>query len=422
MSITKLEAAATFQSQKDFFTSGATLSYAYRKRQIKKLKSAIKARERDILDALDKDLGKPEFEAFISEVGFMYQEISHTLHELRDWMDTVHVPTSIAHFPTQSRVISVPKGQVLILSPWNYPFQLVINPLLAAMAAGNTAMLKLPRQTPATAAVIDSLISETFDTQYICCIDIADEDISATLLKGLRFDHIFFTGSTAVGKLIAKDTAEQLIPLTLELGGKSPAIIDQSANIGVSAKRIIWGKAFNAGQTCVAPDHVLVHHEVKDKLLAALRKEAKEFMQAYEGVDGFTRIINSKRYEALKSLLEGVPQAEHPEMNESALHMGLAIIDEPGLDSKLMQEEIFGPLLPVLSYKNEKELLAILARNPFPLSFYLFSKDNKLEERLISRIPFGGGCINNCLIHLANPEVPFGGVGTSGMGNYHSKA
>ncbi len=408
-------------TQREYFLSGVTRSYRFRKDQIKKLRCAIKDNEAEILDALYKDLGKPEFEAYGSEVGFMYNEIRHTLSSLRDWMESQRPSTSIAHFPTRTIVTSVPKGQVLILGPWNYPFHLLINPLLAAIAAGNTAVLKLPWQTPATSAIVDKLISETFIPSYVTCIEIEDNDIIPSLIKGLRFDHIFFTGSTRVGKLIMAAAAEQLIPVTLELGGKSPAIVDSTANLKVTAKRIIWGKAFNAGQTCVAPDHVLVHHDVKEQLLRLLEIEADDFMQAYGGLEGFPRIINVKRFEALLDLLKGESDIHGGDLDADALKLGLCVIDDPDMDSQLMNEEIFGPILPVISYMDEEDLLKKLSQNPMPLSFYVFSSNRKFKKKLMEQVSFGGGCINNCLVHLSNPGAPFGGIGYSGLGSYHSK-
>ncbi len=296
---------------------------------------------------------------------------------------------------------------------------LVFDPLIAILAAGNTAVLKLPWQTPATAKVMDEIITETFDPSYVVCIEIEDKDIIPSLIEDLRFDHIFFTGSTRVGKLIMAAAAEQLIPVTLELGGKSPAIIDRSASLKVAAKRIIWGKAFNAGQTCVAPDHVLVHDEVKEDFLKYLREEASDCMKGYGGLHGFPKIVNQARFDTLISLLEGTKvEVEKDRENQK---IGLVLIEEPGMDSPLMREEIFGPILPVLSYSSTDELKELLSQNPTPLSFYLFSADKVLENDLVFSIPFGGGCINNCLVHLSNPEAPFGGVGSSGMGSYHGK-
>lgn len=422
MAATAPHIADLFQSQKDYFATGETRPYAFRKAQIKKLRGAIQKHEEKILHALAEDMGKPEFEAFGSEVGFMYAEISHCLASLRDWMEPESVSTSIAHFPTRSTVHSVPKGQVLILSPWNYPFQLLMNPLLAAMAAGNTAVLKLPWQTPSTSAVVKEIISETFPSNYVACVSIEDQEIIPQLIEGLRFDQIFFTGSERVGKLILKAAADQLIPVTLELGGKSPAIVDNTADLKVSARRIIWGKAFNAGQTCIAPDHVLVHKEVKSQLLYLLEKEADAFMENYGGLDGFPRIVNVQRFETLLGLLEGVEEIHGGDLDADALKLGLCVVDEPGMDSRLMKEEIFGPILPVIGYEDEEDLMLKMSQNPTPLALYLFSSDKKAEKQIMERVSFGGSCINNCLIHFANPDAPFGGIGSSGMGSYHSKA
>jgi aldehyde dehydrogenase (NAD+) len=349
----------------------------------------------------------------------VYDEINYALRHLKGWMDSEPASTSIAHFPTRTRVHSVPKGQVLLLTPWNYPFMLVFDPLQALIAAGNTAIIKLPWQVPAIAKVMDQLITETFDPAYVSCIAIEDEEVIPTLITGLRFDHIFFTGSTRVGKLIMAAASEQLIPVTLELGGKSPAIVDRSANLKVAARRIVWGKLFNVGQTCVAPDHVLVHQDVSNELLSLLHAEKECFIKAYGGLKGISKIVNRKRYDTLVSLIEDFDVEQ--ERDEETLRMGLAIVEEPPMSAQMMQEEIFGPILPVITYADEKDLLEKLEQNPFPLAFYLFASDKQLEKRLMLEIPFGGGCINNCLVHFASPEAPRGGIGYSGMGSYHGK-
>lgn len=392
---------------------------AFRKQQLKKLKTSVKRHESAILEALYSDLGKPEFEAYGSEVGFFYNELNHTLKYLRDWMEQERPSTSFAHFPTRTRVHSMPKGQVLVLAPWNYPFMLVFDPLIAILAAGNTAVLKLPWQTPAISKVMNDIITETFDSSYVVCIAIDDQDIIPNLIEELRFDHIFFTGSTRVGKLIMGAAAKQLTPVTLELGGKSPAIVERSANLKLAARRIAWAKAFNAGQTCVAPDYVLVDAQVKEKFMALLRKEVQHFMKEYGGLQGFPKIVNRSRYDSLLSLVRDSNVTL--EIDEAELKIGPCIVDEPAMESQLMQEEIFGPILPVVSYSDMDELKQIISKNPTPLSFYLFTNNKAIEHDLMQSIPFGGGCVNNCLIHLSNPEAPFGGVGNSGMGSYHGK-
>ncbi len=411
--------SSVFESQRAFFRSGATRSYAFRKQQLKKLKAAIKKYEKRILDALYQDLAKPEFEAYGSEIGMVYDEINYALRHLKGWMDFERAATSIAHFPTRTKVYSVPKGQVLLLTPWNYPFMLAFDPLQALIAAGNTGVMKLPWQTPATAQVMDELITETFDPSYVTCIAIDDQEVIPTLIEGLRFDHIFFTGSTRVGKLIMAAASEQLIPVTLELGGKSPAIVDRSANLKIAARRILWGKYFNVGQTCVAPDHVFVHHEVKDEFMKLMYTERESFRKKYGGLQGLSKIINRSRYDAILALADELDV--EMEKDDESLRLGLTIVEEPPMTSRMMNEEIFGPILPVISYSDEGALMKLLDQNPFPLAFYLFTSDRKMEKRLMLEVPFGGGCINNTVVHFASPEAPRGGIGYSGMGNYHGK-
>ena len=421
MAISIQEVNDVFKAQEAFFRSGATRSYAFRKKAIKDLQDGIKEYEEKILKALYDDLHKPHFEAYSSEIGFLNLEIKHSLKWLKEWMRPQQQPTPLVSQPASSYIYTEPKGPVLILSPWNYPFNLVMAPLLTAISAGNTALIKLPQQTPAVAKVIDELITAVFPKELVTCISIEDKEVIPSLIHGLRFKHIFFTGSSRVGKLIYTAAAEHLIPVTLELGGKSPVIVDSSADLKIAARRIIWGKCFNAGQTCIAPDHVFVHSAVKEAFMKALLQEADDFMKAYQGQEHFTYLIHDARFKALEELLKGEKVVFESERDAKTRYFGLCIVDEPSMESKLMKEEIFGPILPILSWSNEEELLQKLAMNPEPLSFYLFSKDKKLEERLVHGIPFGGGCLNDCMLHFASADLPFGGVGNSGLGRYHGK-
>jgi len=419
MSILKEEIPKVFADQVAYFRSGATRSYDFRKKMIKALRQSIKANEEEILTAMHSDLHKPRFEAYSSEIGFMYAEISHTLHWLKEWMRPKRVSTPLVSLPSSSHVHSVPKGQVLILSPWNYPFQLLMNPLLAALAAGNTVMLKLPRQTPATAALVDKMMTEIFPRELVCCLDIEDENVIPHLIEQQDFHHVFFTGSTRVGKLIYAAAAKKLIDVTLELGGKSPVIVDKDADLKIAARRIIWGKCFNAGQTCIAPDHVWVHASVKKEFTDLLVKEAKRTMEGYGFEKDYSYMIHDAHFSAMEDKLKGAKVIYESGKDTAKRYFGLCIVDEPAMDSKLMQEEIFGPILPLLSWNNEEELIQKLDQNPEPLSFYLFTKNKKLEERLVQEISFGSGCLNDCLVQFANTELPFGGVGKSGIGRCH---
>jgi aldehyde dehydrogenase (NAD+) len=421
MSIHKEEVADVFQEQVTYFKSGATRSYSFRKKTIKALLQGIKEHEEEILDALYSDFHKDRFEAYASEIGFIYAEIKHCLKWLKEWMRPQSQPGSMITFPARSYVQAQPKGQVLILSPWNYPFNLLINPLLAALAAGNTAMLKLPRQTPATAAVVDKILSKIYPHSLVACVDIEDQDVIPSLIKAQNFQHIFFTGSVRVGKLIYAAAADKMTEVTLELGGKSPAIIDGTADLKVAAKRIIWGKTFNAGQTCIAPDHLWVHSSVKEKFQKLLVEEADRCMKAYGGNEKFTYIINDERFKTLEDSLKNENVVFESGRDAASRFFGLCIVDEPTMESPLMNEEIFGPILPVLSWTTEEELREKINQNPNPLSFYIFTKDRKFEKRMIEGIPFGGGCVNDCLVHFANTDLPFGGVGTSGIGRYHGR-
>jgi len=414
------QAKELFEDQRDFFKAGQTQGYRQRRKAILSLRASVQRFEDEILTALEADMGKPAFEAYSSEVGMLYQEIDHTLKWLKDWMRPERPATSWLHFPSSTRVTQTPKGQTLILSPWNYPFLLTMNPLLGSISAGNTAMVKLPLQTPETAKVIAQVIDDAFPREHVCALEVSDEVIIPQLIEGLSFDHIFFTGSPRVGRMILAAAAGQLTPVTLELGGKSPAIVDRSADLPVAARRIIWGKAFNAGQTCIAPDHVWVHESVYDRFIDLMKAEVNTFMRDYGGLEGFTRIIHYKHFEGLLKLLEDVTVSHGGDLDADALKLGLTLVEEPSMDSRIMNEEIFGPILPILRWTDEHDLEMKLDRNPYPLAFYLFSKDKGQENRLLERRTFGGGCLNNCLIHFT-ADAPFGGVRTSGMGSYHGR-
>ncbi|HCG2534480.1 TPA: aldehyde dehydrogenase [Staphylococcus aureus] len=407
---------------KAFFNTQQTKDISFRKEQLKKLSKAIKSYESDILEALYTDLGKNKVEAYATEIGITLKSIKNARKELKNWTKTKNVDTPLYLFPTKSYIKKEPYGTVLIIAPFNYPFQLVFEPLIGAIAAGNTAIIKPSELTPNVARVIKRLINETFDANYIEVIEGGIEE-TQTLIH-LPFDYVFFTGSENVGKIVYQAASENLVPVTLEMGGKSPVIVDETANIKVASERICFGKFTNAGQTCVAPDYILVHESVKDDLITALSKTLREFYgQNIQQSPDYGRIVNLKHYHRLTSLLNSAQMnivfGGHSDEDERYIEPTL--LDHVTNDSAIMQEEIFGPILPILTYQSLDEAIAFIHQRPKPLSLYLFSEDENATQRVINELSFGGGAINDTLMHLANPKLPFGGVGASGMGRYHGK-
>ncbi|HCU8670980.1 TPA: aldehyde dehydrogenase, partial [Staphylococcus aureus] len=387
-----------------------------------KLSKAIKSYESDILEALYTDLGKNKVEAYATEIGITLKSIKNARKELKNWTKTKNVDTPLYLFPTKSYIKKEPYGTVLIIAPFNYPFQLVFEPLIGAIAAGNTAIIKPSELTPNVARVIKRLINETFDANYIEVIEGGIEE-TQTLIH-LPFDYVFFTGSENVGKIVYQAASENLVPVTLEMGGKSPVIVDETANIKVASERICFGKFTNAGQTCVAPDYILVHESVKDDLITALSKTLREFYgQNIQQSPDYGRIVNLKHYHRLTSLLnsEQMNIVFGGHSDEDERYIEPTLLDHVTSDSAIMQEEIFGPILPILTYQSLDEAIAFIHQRPKPLSLYLFSEDENATQRVINELSFGGGAINDTLMHLANPKLPFGGVGASGMGRYHGK-
>lgn len=410
-----------YNVQQTFFASGRTLSYKFRRQQLKQLKTAIKKREKDILDALNADLHKHPVEAYSSEIGFLYTEIAHLLSNLKRWMKPENVSSPFIMYPSKSRVHRVPLGLTLIIGPWNYPFQLIMAPLAGAIAGGNCAIVKPSELAPRTSAVIATLIRETFDPAYITTVEGDGGAVIPDVMRH-RFDHVFFTGSAAIGRKIMELSIPHLTPVTLELGGKSPCIVDDRVDIKVAAKRIVWGKFWNAGQTCIAPDYVLVHNSVKDELVAAMKKAiVKFFGEDPAGSPDYARIINKKRFGTLNSYLQQGEVLHGGVVNENELFIQPTLLDNVSWNSSVMQEEIFGPILPILTFSSLEEAVRVVRQQPNPLSLYLFTKRSSTEKIITEQIIFGGGCINNTLGHFTNPELPFGGVGHSGIGQYHGK-
>lgn len=391
-----------------------------RKESLKKLLHVITQHEQAIILALYDDFKKPAFEAVLTETNYVISDLKETIKNIDSWAKPKKVMASFLNFPSSDYIYSEPFGNVLILSPWNYPFQLALCPLIAAVAAGNKVTLKPSELTPNTSNIIAKIISETFAVKDVVVIT-GDATVAANLLSK-RWDYIFFTGSVAVGKIVAKAAAENLTPVTLELGGKSPCIVDETANLELSAKRIVWGKIINAGQTCVAPDYILVNHKIKAIFVKLLIEEIEKALGTNpEESPDFARIINLKNWQRQLSLLENQNILFGGQSNRDSLYLAPTLLDEPKMDSLVMTEEIFGPILPLLSYESKADIDKIISSFEKPLSLYLFSQNKLFIDEVLQKYSFGGGCINDTVIHLANNRLPFGGVGNSGMGAYHGK-
>lgn len=419
--MTTAEIQSLINKQKEFYKSGSTLATAFRIEQLKKLHSAVKKYEAEINEALNADLGKSRYEAFMCEIGLALSEISYMIRHLRNFSRTKSVRTPLSQFPSRSYTQPTPYGNTLILCPWNYPFLLAIEPLTDAIAAGNTAIIKPSAYSPKTAAVLEKVIGECFPPEYVAVVTGGRQE-NQTLLQQ-KFDMIFFTGSEATGKEVLRHAAENLTPAILELGGKSPCIVDASADIELAAKRIVFGKFINCGQTCVAPDHIICESCKKDKLVEALKEQIKlqYGSKPLENQD-YGKIINDKHFRRLTALIDRNKLVYGGELDEAAQRIEPTILDNVTYDDPVMQEEIFGPILPVLSFDNFEQLMDELKSKAEPLALYIFSNNRKRIERVTKELSYGGGCINDVIIHLATSEMGFGGVGASGMGSYHGKA
>lgn len=413
------------QAQRSHFATGKTRSLKARREQLTQLRASVLAAENDILTALNADLGKCPFEAFLSEVALVVGDIDHALKHLSSWSKPRSVKVPMSYQPASGKVVPEPLGVVLIISPWNYPLQLALGPLVSAIAAGNCAIIKPSEMTPHSSALLARLIADTFPAEFVSVIEGGVEASQALLAE--PFDHIFFTGSPAVGKVIMRAAAEHLTPVTLELGGKSPCIVAESANIKVAAKRIVWGKCFNAGQTCVAPDYLLVHSSVKAELLAAIAQTVTAFYgEDMANSPDYGRIVSDRHFARLQSLMDEAltlgKKVIGGQSNADTRYLGLTVIDDVSLDAKVMQEEIFGPILPVLSYDELSDAIAFINQRPKPLAIYLFSTDAAQQNAVQSQTSSGGLCFNETISQYAVHELPFGGVGQSGIGAAHGKA
>ncbi len=392
----------------------------YRKEKLQLLLKTIIENENEIILALYNDFKKPAFETVITETSFVIAELKYTLKNINKWTKPKNVFPSLLNFPSLDYIYSEPYGKVLIISPWNYPFQLALCPLIAAVSAGNSVVIKPSELTVNTSNIIHKIISKVFNNEHVL-VELGGIEVSQKLLEQ-KWDYIFFTGSVAVGKIVAKAAAQNLTPVTLELGGKNPCIVDETANIKRAAKRIIWGKLINAGQTCIAPDYILVHQKVKNDLVKNLIIEIENALgQNTENSNDYARIINKKNWERLVNLLQNQKIIYGGNSSKNDFYLSPTLVDEPILDSKIMSEEIFGPILPILSYNSFNEVEKVVFSFDKPLSAYLFTTSKKNSNYFLGNFSFGGGCINDTIIHFANKKLPFGGVGQSGIGAYHGK-
>jgi len=417
--MTQEAVAGIVRRQREYFNSSATRSYEFRVAQLRKLKKGLQTHEKRLSTALAKDLAKPEFEAYTTEIGFVLHDLSRTIRKLKAWMKPRRVRTPIFLQPASSRILFTPLGVNLIMSPFNYPVGLTFSPLIAAIAAGNTAVVRTSRATPHCGLAIRELIEEIFDPAYVACVP--GEAATGHDVLESRYDHIFFTGSPRAGTKVMEAAAGHLTPVTLELGGKSPCIVHQDARLDIAVKRIVYGKFMNAGQTCVAPDYVLVHESAQE---AFLEKVQDRIISVY-GSDAsrsrdYGRIVNERHFQRIVNLIDPSKVVTGGESRAGDRYIAPTVMKNVTLEDRVMEEEIFGPVLPVMTYRTFDDIAEIAARMPqHPLACYLFSESRDVQQEFVSRLQFGGGCVNHCIQHLANPNLPFGGVGQSGIGHYH---
>lgn len=414
----KVELKEIINKQRDFFNTNATKSVKYRIKILQRLKEAIRNNEVAILSALYKDLLKSKAEAYMSELAIVYAEINEALKNVRKWSRPEKVKGTISTFPAKNYIYSEPYGVVLIISPWNYPFNLAMAPLIAAIAAGNTAIIKCSKESIYTSKVIKYIINKAFSSNYIFCVD---EDIDYDELLNQRYDYIFFTGSQRVGKIVMNIASNKLIPISLELGGKSPCIIDETADIKLAARRVLWGKLLNAGQTCVSVDYVLIHSSVKDRFIKYLQKELKKRYPNALNNDTYPRIINEYHYKRLMNLIKSEENIIGGRGDDVVRRLEPTILPNVDFDHEIMKEEIFGPLLPIIEYDDINNIIRIIKAHEKPLACYVFTRDEDTAKHIINSISYGGGCINDVILQVSNHYMPFGGVGSSGVGSYHGK-
>jgi aldehyde dehydrogenase (NAD+) len=406
--------------QKSYFRTEMTKDLTFRLDALQKLRAAIKNNENKLMEALRADLNKSAFDAYTSEIGFVLEELRFTIKHLRSWVKPKRVKTPLTHIGSTSYIYSEPYGVTLIIAPWNYPFQLAIAPLIGAIAAGNCAIIKPSELTPKTSELLGTMIKELFSEEFVAVVQ-GGVETSQTLLQE-KFDYIFFTGSVPVGKVIMEAAAKNLIPVTLELGGKSPCIVHEDANIKLAAKRIAWGKFTNAGQTCIAPDYLYIHKNIKDQFLQQFKETTLELygIQPLNNPN-FTRIVSERHFERLTSFLANGKQYMGGQTNKDKLSIEPTVLTQITWEDPVMQDEIFGPILPVLEYSDLHEVIEGIHRHPKPLALYIFTESKNLQQEVLNSVSFGGGCVNDTVYHFASPYLPFGGVGNSGIGAYHGK-
>ncbi len=419
--MTQLEIRQIVDRQRAYFQTGATLSVDFRLRALDRLRACIQANEAAIAQALQQDLGKSPCESYLCETGLVLSELSYMRRHARAFAREKTVATPLAQFPSRSYEKPSPYGTVLIMSPWNYPFMLTLDPLVDAIAAGNTAVIKPSAYSPRTSALVERLIGQCFGPEYVAVITGGRAENAALLEE--RFDYIFFTGSQSVGKEVMKKAADHLTPITLELGGKSPCIVERTANLKLAARRIVFGKFLNCGQTCVAPDYLYCDRQIKDALVAHLKAETvRQYGQHPLDNPNYGKIVNEKHFHRLLSLLDSDKVVHGGGSRRESLQIEPTILDRAAFDDAAMGEEIFGPILPILTYDELDEALLEISRRPHPLALYIFTGSKAAAEKALSRCRFGGGCVNDVVIHLATSQMGFGGFGESGMGAYHGKA
>lgn len=418
--MTETEIRQIVENQRTYFYTGATLPLSHRIEALKKIQSYILTHEAEIGKAIRKDLGKSDFESYMCETGLVLSEITYMLKHIRSFAKEKNVLTPLAQFHSRSFKKPSPYGVALIMSPWNYPFLLTIDPLIDALAAGNTVVLKPSAYSPYTSAVIQSMIEECFDTRYVAVI--TGGRAENTCLLNEHFDYIFFTGSQTVGKEVMRHAAAHLTPVTLELGGKSPCIVEESANIKLAARRIVFGKYLNCGQTCVAPDYIYCDRKIKDQLLAEIKRQIKrQFRSEPLTNKNYGKIINEKHFDRITKLIDSSKVVFGGKCDRTTLKIEPTVMDHVTFDDAVMQEETFGPILPILTYDSLDQAIHKINSMPHPLALYVFTSDKTAARKVTARCGFGGGCINDTIIHLATSEMGFGGFGESGMGSYHGK-
>jgi aldehyde dehydrogenase (NAD+) len=415
-----MEAKLILETQKTYFKTRATRDVGMLKKLLTKLRSEILAKEDAIYEAVYKDLKKSKFEAYFSEIGVVVSEIDSTLKHIDSWSKPKKIRAAGLNFPSRDYIYSEPYGTVLIIAPWNYPFQLAVAPLIAAIAAGNTVVLKPSENTTHTSQLIEDILSAVFIPEHVKVVQGGIPE--TTMLLKERWDYIFFTGSVAVGKIVAKAAAPYLTPVTLELGGKNPCIVDNSMSTQLIAKRLVWGKFVNAGQTCIAPDYLLVHSSIKAQLISDLKTEIiKAYGENPQTSSDYPRIVNATHLSRLTSMLTDSNVIVGGTYDDSDSYLAPTLIDEPSLDSEVMKDEIFGPILPILSYDTESDIDSVLSQYEKPLGFYVFSNDTSFYKKMIETYSFGGGTVNDTMVQFGNSRLPFGGVGESGIGAYHGR-